>query len=125
MRIDKTCLSLNEGNARGLHQCLNTCRELTDNFILATDGLGKVERNFADSYAVTGRLTDIFEHLGTAAQALRRNAAFIETGSANGPPFDNDRIQARTGRTYRSFIASGTRSDNDKISILHDTNPCR
>ena len=88
--------------------------EATDDFFFATERIGVTVSQFFSVESTFGR--EDVRHGGTVTQAFRRDATFVETGSADVFGTVNDvHFQSLPGGLHGAFIASGACADNDKF----------
>ena len=88
--------------------------EATDDFFFATERIGVTVSQFFSVESTFGR--ENVRHGGTVTQAFRRDATFVETGSADVFGTVNDvHFQSLPGGLHGALIASGACADNDKF----------
>ena len=91
-----------------------------DNLALALHELGEVERGRRQHDAVHAEIVPRFlEQVRGLQQCLRRNAADVEAGAAQGRALlDDGDFQAELGRADRGDVAAGSGADHDEIKCL-------
>src|SRR6202030_3143975 len=103
-------------------QELDAAGQRRDDFVFAAHHRPEVEPDLADLNPVLGeRMPGLGEFLRGLQQCLRRNAANIETGSAEaGAAFDASRLQPQLRRSDRRDVAARPRPDDyDVVTIRH------
>ena len=88
-----------------------------DAFVLELHHGGEVERGLADLDAHAGELMPgLFKQFGGVQQRLRRNAADVEAGAAEGLVLlDHRDLHAELRRADGADVAAGTGADDDEV----------
>ena len=111
---DKRGASGVERDAGCAEQGGDAIAETTDDFFFATERVGMTVSQFFSVESTFGR--ENVRHGGTVTQAFRRDATFVETGSADVFGTVNDmHFQSLSSGLHGALIASGACADNDKF----------
>ncbi|MHC2592392.1 hypothetical protein ACVIG9_006448 [Bradyrhizobium ottawaense] len=105
-----------------LHQELDALDVAVDALLLEVHHRGKIELRRGDRHAHLGEgVPGFLEHLGRVQQRLRRHAADIEAGAAEGCVlFDHGDFHAELGCAHRADITARSGADDDEIVGSHE-----
>jgi hypothetical protein len=117
---------MEEGDLVLLEQIEDAVVVLLDHGVLAAEHLRQIEAQLADADAVIGEmLAGVLVVLARLQQRLRRNAADVGAGAAEGgaallvlPVVDAGGGEAELGRADGGDVAAGTAADDDDVECF-------
>ena len=91
--------------------------QFLDNFILASNDFGQIERRILRADTVLGGTLDLVQNFGGIQQRLCRDAAFVQTNAAQSSLLKQNRGQATARSLFSRSITGGTAADDSNLEF--------